>query len=44
MTHLHISKNYEVELENLRTRVLSMGGRVESQVRTAVLLCRTGRQ
>lgn len=37
MTHLHISKNYEVELENLRTRVLSMGGRVESQVRTAVL-------
>ena len=37
MNHLHISKNYEVELENLRTRVLTMGGRVESQVRAAVL-------
>ncbi len=37
MVQLHTSKNYEVELENLRTRVLSMGGRVESQVRSAVL-------
>ena len=37
MNHLHTSKNYEDELENLRTRVLTMGGRVESQVRQAVL-------
>ena len=37
MNHLHTSKNYEVELENLRTRVLTMGGRVEAQVRQAVL-------
>lgn len=37
MAHVHISKNYEVELENLRTRVLTMGGRVESQMRHAVL-------
>ena len=26
MNHLHTSKNYEDELENLRTRVLTMGG------------------
>ena len=34
---VHTSKNYEVELENLRTRVMTMGGRVESQVRLAIL-------
>lgn len=34
---LHTSKNYEEELENLRTRVMTMGGRVESQVRLAIL-------
>lgn len=27
MNHLHTSKNYEDELENLRTRVLTMGAR-----------------
>ena len=34
---VHTSKNYEEELENLRTRVMTMGGRVESQVRLAIL-------
>lgn len=37
MNHVHTSKNYETELEHLRTRVLTMGGRVEAQVRQAVL-------
>ena len=34
---VHTSKNYEEELENLRTRVMTIGGRVESQVRLAIL-------
>lgn len=34
---LHTSKTYEEELQNLRTRVMTMGGRVENQVRMAVL-------
>ena len=34
---VHTSKTYEEELQNLRTRVMTMGGRVENQVRMAVL-------
>ena len=34
---IHTSKTYEEELQNLRTRVMTMGGRVENQVRMAVL-------
>ena len=41
---LHTSKNYEEELENLRTRVMTMGGRVETQVRLAVLAYSEGDQ
>jgi len=37
MNHLHTSKNYQEELENLRTAILKMGGKVESQLRQAVL-------
>ena len=32
----HTSKNFDLELESLRTRVLQMGGMAEHQVRTAV--------
>jgi phosphate transport system protein len=32
----HTSKNFDLELENLRTRVLQMGGLVEQQVRKAM--------
>ena len=32
----HLSKQYDTELEQLRTRVLQMGGLVEAQVRAAV--------
>ena len=32
----HTSKNFDLELENLRTRVLEMGGLAEQQVRQAV--------
>ena len=32
----HTSKNFDLELENLRTRVLEMGGLTEAQVRQAV--------
>ena len=33
----HTSKNYQEELENLRTSILKMGGKVEAQLRQAVL-------
>ena len=32
----HTSKNFDLELESLRTRVLEMGGLAEQQVRQAV--------
>jgi phosphate transport system protein len=32
----HTSKNFDLELESLRTRVLQMGGMVEQQVRKAI--------
>ena len=32
----HTSKNFDLELENLRTRVLQMGGLVEQQIRKAM--------
>ena len=32
----HTSKNFDLELENLRTRVLQMGGMAEQQVRKAI--------
>ena len=34
--HDHTSKNFDLELENLRTHVLQMGGLAEEQVRKAV--------
>jgi phosphate transport system protein len=34
--HDHTSKNFDLELESLRTRVLQMGGMVEQQVRKAI--------
>ena len=34
--HEHTSKNFDLELENLRTRVLEMGGLAELQVRQAI--------
>ncbi|WP_263770590.1 phosphate signaling complex protein PhoU [Propionivibrio soli] len=34
--HDHTSKNFDLELESLRTRVLEMGGMAEQQVRKAV--------
>ena len=36
MNDHHTSKNFDIELENLRTRVLQMGGLAEEQVRKAV--------
>jgi len=32
----HTSKNFDLELESLRTRVLQMGGLAEQQIRTAI--------
>ena len=32
----HTSKNFDLELESLRTRVLEMGGMAEQQVRRAI--------
>jgi phosphate transport system protein len=40
----HYSKQYDTELEALRSRVLQMGGLVESQIRKAVEAFATGRQ
>ena len=34
--HDHTSKNFDLELESLRTRVLQMGGMAEQQVRKAI--------
>jgi phosphate transport system protein len=36
MSDNHISKNFDLELESLRTRVLQMGGMAEQQVRRAI--------
>ena len=36
MTDHHTSKNFDLELESLRTRVLQMGGMAEQQVRKAI--------
>ena len=38
----HTSKNFDLELENLRTRVLQMGGLAEEQVRKAMEGLNTG--
>lgn len=38
----HTSKNFDLELENLRTRVLRMGGMAEEQVRKAMEGLNTG--
>ena len=32
----HLSKQFDLELENIRTRILQMGGLVERQVLAAV--------
>ena len=32
MSHEHIVKQYDTDLENIRTRVLQMGGLVEQQI------------
>lgn len=37
MSHQHTSSIYQTELEDLRTAVLNMGGKVESQLRQSVL-------
>ena len=34
--HEHTSKRFDLDLENLRTRVLQMGGLVEQQVKKAM--------
>ena len=38
----HSSKQYDIELETLRTRVLEMGGLVEAQIRAALNALATG--
>ena len=40
----HISKQYDSELETLRSGVLQMGGLVESQIRNAIEAFSTGSQ
>ena len=32
----HVSKKFDAELESLRSRVMQMGGLVETQIHTAV--------
>jgi phosphate transport system protein len=36
MTAEHSSKQYDIELEAMRTRVLEMGGLVEAQILAAI--------
>ena len=36
MQHEHISKRFDAELENVRSRVLQMGGFVEQQIERAL--------
>jgi phosphate transport system protein len=38
----HLSKQFDLELENIRTRILQMGGLVEQQVATAIEAFATG--
>ena len=42
MAHDHLSKQYDQDLEALRSQVLQMGGLVESQVRGAIQAYSTG--
>jgi phosphate transport system protein len=44
MVSEHFSKQYDTELEALRSRVLQMGGLVESQIRKAIDAFATGNQ
>jgi phosphate transport system protein len=44
MSSEHFSKQYDAELEALRSRVLQMGGLVESQIRKAIEAFATGDQ
>ena len=41
-TSEHLSKQYDIDLEGLRSRVLAMGGLVESQIRAALDAFTTG--
>ena len=40
--HAHISRKYNSELEDIRTRVLQMGGLVEQQIADAILALAQG--
>jgi phosphate transport system protein len=44
MASEHLSKQYDSELETLRSNVLQMGGLVESQIRSAIEAFATGNQ
>src|SRR5215207_9063249 len=40
--HTHISRQYNTELEDIRSKVLQMGGLVEQQIEQALLALSTG--
>jgi len=42
MPHEHLSKQYDQDLETIRSRVLLMGGLVENQFRDAMLSLHEG--
>ena len=44
MEKIHISTQFDADLEDIRTRMLQMGGLVESQVRSAVALYEDGEE
>ena len=44
MEKIHISTQFDADLEDIRTRMLQMGGLVESQVRSAIALYEDGEE